>query len=186
MSESRGTPGTTRPALPAADKLLREAEKLAPLIEAALAEARQNKRKGAISMARAALAWRALDQALSGVRKRWDAAFEEFDQLLLPEAFEMEQVPSVKLEEGFRVGVGDRMYVSVKGGRRSEAMEWLRKHAEAAQTKDGGSLADLITETINASTLSAAGRFLLREEGVEFPPDLFETTFRPTTTIAKA
>jgi hypothetical protein len=55
------------------------------------------------------------------------------------------------------------------------AFEWLRENG----------LGELITETVNASTLSAQARKML-EDGTELDADIFNVSVFPTTSITKA
>lgn len=93
---------------------------------------------------------------------------------LIPEAFEREDITSFATSLGYRVGVAMVLRASIKPETKMEAYDWLRANG----------LADLITETVNASTLAAAGKHLLTE-GKELDEDLFNCHFQKTTSLTK-
>jgi len=80
----------------------------------------------------------------------------------VPAIMEREDVESVKIE-----GVG-RMYLlsdynmSIKKGQKEPAIEWLIENG----------LGDIVQETVNASTLKAALKGVIKN-GVEIPEDMF-------------
>lgn len=148
-----------------------------------LADLAAAERTGSVTLARAFLSLYVIKQRLDEQVKIFNALFEDMKEERLPESLELEGVTNVPLEEGYRIQTAETMYVSIEEGKRNQAMEWLRQHA--ASTKDGGALADLIIETINSSTLSAAGRFMLEHYSQDFPADLFKTSFKSTTSVNK-
>ena len=137
----------------------------------------------AAQIARAFLSIYAVKQRLDERVKEFNALFEDMKETRVPESLEVEGQTNVPLEEGWRIQTADTLYVSVVKGMREEAMAWLRE--TSAQSKDGGALADLITETINASTLSAAARFMLEQQSIDLPSHLFESNFVRTTSVNK-
>lgn len=175
-----GTLAKALPSLEAHLKLFTQLQDVLPALSRDLAKA---ERSGAVQTARAFVALYLLKTHLDNTTKAFDAIYQEMKETRVPAIFELEGVPNVPLDEGYRVGTSETMYVSIKEGMRSVAMDWLRK--QAATTKDGGALADLIIETINSSTLSAAGRHMLAEEGRDLPGEIFESTFVPTTSVNK-
>lgn len=120
-------------------------------------------RSGVVPLARAFVALHRLKDKVEGFSKGFGALFEQTQTHTVPDAFETEGVPHVPLTEGFRVTTSATLYASIKGDRKQEAWNWLRKHR----------LGDLITETVNASTLSAAARRMREEDNIDLPDDLF-------------
>ncbi len=108
------------------------------------------------------------------VGKVIDAALDKLKTELVPAAFEAEGITNFSLDTGYRVTVSTRFVASIKKGHKEDAYEWLRDNA----------LGDLITETVNAQTLAAAGKAML-EDGKELPEEHFNSAFLPNTSITK-
>lgn len=140
-------------------------------------------RAGAVQMARAFVALYLVNTQFELVFKKFSAIFAAMKETRVPSVLELEGVTNVPLDEGYRVQTADTMWVTVKEGMREAAMAWVREHQPSG--KDGASLADIIVETIHAGTLSAAGRYMLAEDGLDLPPDLFTSYFKPTTSVNK-
>ena len=81
---------------------------------------------------------------------------------------------NVSLSEGFRVGVSHAWRASVRPDMGSRAKEWLRKNGKG----------DIVTETINASTLSAFAK-QKAEENFDLPDDIFNVAQVPNTSVTK-
>lgn len=94
---------------------------------------------------------------------------------LIPKEFENENLTSFTTQDGYRVTVSTAYRASIKADKKEEAYDWLRKN----------NLDALITETVNAGTLSAAGKKLTEDEGKELPEDLFNAAYMPTTSLTK-
>lgn len=92
---------------------------------------------------------------------------------LVPSALEAAGVTNVPLAEGYRIGVSYRTLASIKEGMRDKAFLWLRTNG----------LGDLITSTVNASTLSAAAKHCLEEDNKDLPDDLFNVVIQPNTSV---
>lgn len=161
--------------------------KVCDAMSAALPKLREDlntaEHSGSTQAARAFLSLYAVKQRLDEQKKAFDALFEDMKETRIPECLDVEGITHVPLEEGWRIQTAETMYVSVVKGMRDQAMSWLRE--TATHSKDGGALADLIIETINASTLSAAARFLLENQSVDLPSELFESSFVLTTSVNK-
>lgn len=84
---------------------------------------------------------------------------------LLPEAYEREGISTLTTAERDRVTITELVRGSIRADQREDAYKWLR---------DNG-YADLISETVNASTLSSFIKERL-EEGVSLPEELFVTS----------
>lgn len=100
------------------------------------------------------------------------AVIEELKHTVIPAKFESKGVSSFTTTSGYRIGVSVLTRASMTD-----------KEAGKAWLKDNG-LADLVTETVNSSTLAAAAKTLL-EEGRELPTEFFKTTLMPTTSVTK-
>ena len=93
---------------------------------------------------------------------------------LIPAAFEAEGSKTVTLSEGYRITITPFVRASVKEDMRQHARDWLIKNGHG----------DLISETINASTLSAFAKELA-SEGKELPDDIFSINFGRNTSVTK-
>ena len=93
----------------------------------------------------------------------------------IPKAFEREGITTFTTKSGYRVTVSERYVASIKKENKDEAYAWLRKNGLDA----------LIVETVNASTLSAAGKAMIEEKGKELPEALFTTAYLPGTSLTK-
>lgn len=94
---------------------------------------------------------------------------------LVPKCFERENLTSFTTKDGYRVTVSTNYRVSIKGDKKEQAYAWLQDN----------DLGELITQTVNASTLSAAGRKLIEEQNKELPEELFNAAFMPSTSLTK-
>lgn len=130
--------------------------------------------EGSITHARAFVELKALKDKMEAVLKPFDAAYEDMKVNKLPSVLDGDGVPSVNLEEGYRVTVVHNVRASVRGGRRDDAILWLRENG----------LGDLVSETINASTLSAVAR-TLAEDNKQLDDDIFSVHVMPTTSVTK-
>ena len=130
--------------------------------------------QGVVEFTRAFVTMRTLKDQIEEALKPFDKFYEEVKGIKLPAAFEAHGVPTVTLEEGYRVTVAHNVRASVKGGQRDAAYKWL---------EDNG-LGDIITQTVNASTLSALARSMA-EENRELDSELFTVAIMPTTSVTK-
>jgi hypothetical protein len=92
---------------------------------------------------------------------------------IIPARMEEKGITSITVE-GYRYTVSTRVRASIRAGLKEEAFEWLRSNE----------MAELITETVNASTLSASAKVLM-EEGRELEPNLFNVAMIPNTSRTK-
>lgn len=130
--------------------------------------------QGVVEFTRAFVTMRTLKDQIEEVFKPFEKFYEEVKGIKLPACFEAHGVPTVTLEEGYRVTVAHNVRASVKGGQRDAAFKWL---------EDNG-LGDIITSTVNASTLSALARSMA-EENRELDSELFTVAILPTTSVTK-
>lgn len=101
--------------------------------------------------------------------------FPRFKREHLPTVFDHDGVTSIPLAEGYRVGVSAQFRASIKAGQKDAAYDWLVKHK----------LQDLITPTVNASSLSSTAKRMLEDENKELPSELFNVALVPTTSVTK-
>lgn len=153
-----------------------EIKKLIPQLEKEIVAA---KKSGAVTLARAYVVLHKMAEAMqdrlqiSDSGKAFGPIINELKQVSVPAAFEQEGVPHVSLDEGYRVGVSMVFRASIVGDKKQEAYNWLRIH----------NLSDLISSTVNASTLSAAAKKEIEERNVEFPDELFKIATVPTVSV---
>lgn len=93
---------------------------------------------------------------------------------LVPKAFEAEGISTFNMDEGFRVTISSKFAASIRPDMREEAYAWLQAN----------NLGDLITQTVNAGTLTAAGKQRI-EEGFDLPEELFNSAYLPNTSVTK-
>lgn len=116
----------------------------------------------------------ALMDACAPLASEWTASgiYDKLQKKLVPEAFEREGISSFTSSWGFRVTTGQKYYASMRD--KEKAMAWLQENGLGA----------LIQPTVNASTLSAAGKAML-DEGKELDDELFECYFQPNTSLTR-
>lgn len=91
----------------------------------------------------------------------------------MPNVFDKAGVKSINLDEGLRVSISGLVRASL-GPDKEAAKDWLRKHGAES----------LVTETVNASTLSAYARSKI-DAGEDLPEDLFKVFILPSVSVTK-
>lgn len=129
---------------------------------------------GPIELSRALVTLRFLKDKIDATFKQFDTIYMDVKDKRLPEAFDKAQIPHVNLDEGYRVGVSHSIRASIRPNMKEAAFEWLREHQ----------LGDIVTQTVNSSTLSAVAR-TMGEENKELAPELFNVHILPTTSVTK-
>lgn len=129
--------------------------------------------RGSADLCRAFVVLHRLDAKMDALAKAWSSFYELYKTEKVPEALEAEGLKFQPLAEGYRVGTNNKMYVSVAADRRDRAYQWLRENG----------LGDLISSTVNSSSLSAAAKHELEENNIDFPPDLFTVAHVTTTSV---
>lgn len=129
---------------------------------------------GAITLARAFVAARGVKDRLDEAEKAFSAIYNEVKEVRLPALFDAQGVPTVNLDEGYRVTVSQKVRASIKSGMKDGAIAWLKENK----------LADLVAESVNSSTLSAAAKSMA-EDNLELNPDYFNVAVIPTTSVTK-
>jgi len=117
---------------------------------------------------------RQIDEDLKYVKKRYADLFKRYKEEIVPSKFEEEGISSITID-GYRYTVSVSSRTSIISSEKQAAYAWLIENG----------LEDIITETVNSSTLSATARTLM-EDGVELPEELFKLyTFNNTSMTKK-
>lgn len=122
---------------------------------------------------------RLLDE-LEEYRKRLSKQVEYLKAVIIPEAFEKEGISSFTTQDGFRVTVSQVARATIPAEHRHDAYKWLQ---------DNG-FGHIITETVNAGTLSALAKSLLQGDDpdspvAELPENLFKVNILPQVSVTK-
>lgn len=131
------------------------------------------RRSDSLALARAYVVLHRIQARLAEAIKPFTELVAEYKQFKIPEAFERDHITQHNLAEGFRVGVSSTFRASIRPDYKAEAYEWLMNN----------DLEDLITQTVNSSTLSATAKQLLEEKGKELPEKLFNVALVPNTSV---
>lgn len=117
----------------------------------------------------------ALINACSPFASEWTASgvYDALNKKLVPEAFKRSGTTTLSMSDGYRVTIGQRYSASMLD--KEKCMAWLREN----------DLGEIIQPYVHPSTLSAAGKALLEDKGMEFPEDLFTAFFQDTTSLTK-
>jgi hypothetical protein len=123
---------------------------------------------------------RRLHTAAEDLKKYIYRVSDAWDKRVIPGKMEIYDTTSITVG-GYRVTVSfDKASYTMQTDAKDEATAWLKKN-----NVTGEELKDLVIETVNASTLSAAAKALLKDKGVEFPEELFKLTVLPSTSVTK-
>ena len=162
-------------ALPSAAEIGRLVEEATALIDHNLNKEFLASEDGdVVEFARAFVSLRKLKDKIDELDKTFSKLFEPAKVEKLPQAFDRAGVPSVTLDEGYRVTVSQTVRASVRADQREGAAAWLRAH----------DMASVVTETINSSTLSGIARSML-EDGNELPSEHFSVAVISNTSVTK-
>jgi hypothetical protein len=115
---------------------------------------------------------RELDDMLKDLKSAIGKIYKDLKEIDIPAKFEEAGVTSITIG-GYRFTKSESIRASMKD--KIAAYDWLRNN----------DLEDLITETVNSSTLSATARTLM-EEGKELPEDMFNVYIMNNTSVTKA
>lgn len=116
---------------------------------------------------------REANQQLKELRQVVDIMSDRLSYTEVPDALRRVGVKTVTVDGVGRVSVAHRWSCSIIN--KPVGHEWLRSEGH------GG----LITETVNASTLSAFAKDLNDTKGIELPRDIFTTSINSYTSITK-
>lgn len=128
----------------------------------------------ASEMAHIYIAVRRISDALKAATDVIAEQYRRLGQEIIPDAFANEKITSFTTSDGYRVTTQIALRTSIIADQKEAAHQWLR---------DNG-LGALITQTVNANTLSAAGKTFL-EEGRELPEELFHAYFQNSTSVTQ-
>lgn len=162
-------------ALPASSTIMKHISAVEMLIPALRKEMVEAKKNGAIPLARAFTVLHRLVSTIDSKLQPLSALFEEYKTIECPAAFEQSGITSVPLTEGYRVGISYTLRASIKAEMKTDAYKWLQQNQ----------LGDIITETVNSSTLSATARTLLEDQNKELPDKLFNVANVPNTSVTR-
>lgn len=123
----------------------------------------QANRNGLTEIGKAFVVARRIEDIVKDFQKNWSSYFERFKKELMPEALDDSDQTNLSLRGGHQIVVTHKLYASIKAGMKEPAYEWLRANG----------LGDLIQETVNASTLSAAAKEEREEKNIDLPAELF-------------
>jgi len=129
---------------------------------------------GPIELARAYVVLREAMETMEESLKPFQALFQRVKNVEMPQAFQTAGVPTINLEEGFRVSVVQQTRASIRPGMKEEAHRYLQNNGYG----------DVIQETINSATLSSLAR-TLQEENLELDETIFNVAIMPTTSVTK-
>lgn len=165
-------------ALPASSTVMKHVAAIVGLIPQLRAEMEASEKRGAIDLARSFVVLHRLREVLLSEEKNWfkplSGLFNEYNVVKCPSIFETAGVTHMPLAEGYRVGVNYTWRASVKPDVRQDAFTWMKANYP-----------DVISETINASTLSALCKNLNEEQNEELPADLFNAAHLPSMSVTK-
>lgn len=175
MSQS-SLPTTIVNAAPSSAPIAYRLREIEGLLDDMFREAKSHVGGNPVELARAFVATHRIKDVLADVTKAFNAQYEVLKTETVPKAFEDAGVPNVPLSEGFRVQVSAKLQASICPDRKADAYEWLRANQ----------LGDLITETVNTQTLSAAAKAMLEEDNRELPELLFNVAVKDNTSVVAA
>jgi len=131
-------------------------------------------RDGAVQAARAFVVLDRLKKSVDDFSKVVNAVYEGEKASRVPLAIESEGLNTVPLkEEGFRITNRIALRASIIPDAKTEAYAWMREN----------NMGGLITESVNASSLSSDMSYLINEENREPPPGLFNLFFAVTASV---
>jgi hypothetical protein len=103
-----------------------------------------------------------LDERKKIAKKRYDY----LSQVIVPERMDAEGLKQITIEGIGRVNIRSDIYCNTPSANRELVKEWLREH----------DLEDIITETVNGSTLKAFVKEQMQKRGGEYPDMLLSIT----------
>ena len=116
---------------------------------------------------------RHVDENLKYLKSRCGELHKRMKEEIVPKKFTEQGVSSMTVN-GYRFTVSAQSRTTIQKDRKDEAYEWLRNNG----------LEDLITETVNSSTLSATAKSLM-SEGIDLPDDVFNIYSYENTSMTK-
>lgn len=143
-------------------------------IEEMVARAEQYKFQGAgpEQLARHFIKVRELYDALDEVNKKISDLKRRMAEELIPGAFEDAGVSTITLKEGYRITTSAFVRASTRN--MEAGIAWMKGHG----------MADVVKETINASTLAAVAKSMMQDNR-ELPDELFNVYVGTNTSLTK-
>jgi len=116
---------------------------------------------------------RQYDDNLKYLKKRMGDIYKRMKEEIVPQKFTEQGISSITVD-GFRFTVSAQSRTSIQKDMKDEAYLWLRNNG----------LGDIVTETVNSSTLSATAKTLM-SDGIDLPDDIFNIYSFENTSITK-
>jgi hypothetical protein len=178
VQQLRNIPDITSGAAPSTARISTQllsfiAPAIGPLVEDLYAAAHA---PDSTTLARAFVALYKINKGLEALQKLVGSLEAAYKTEVLPDTFELDQITSIPLKEGYRVTLSAKLRASVRGGKQPGAIKWL--------TSEGHG--DIVKPSINANTLSSLATTLLREDLKELPDDLFNVAIQPAVSVTGA
>jgi hypothetical protein len=138
-------------------------------------EVRAAEKAGPVQLARAFVVMHRLQKRMLSDEesfKEFKAWHREVKEHLVPQCFDQAGIDHVPLSEGYRVGTSEAWRASIKPDQKVGAYAWLESNEKG----------DIITATVNASTLSALAK-QMAEANQELPEEFFNCAQIPSTSV---
>ena len=128
----------------------------------------------ASELARIFVAIRLLLDEMNESVKLLEDTLNDLKTNVVPAAFEREHVTSFNTANGYRVTTSVAVRASIRADMKADAYAWLQQHG----------LGDIITPTVNASTLSAVAKKMMGD-GIELDERFFHQYMQNSTSVTK-
>ena len=165
-------------ALPTGAEIIKHVQAIEALLPKLKKDLDKATKGGAVALARAFVVFHRLNERMLSQEKSFKdfkSLYSTTKELTFPQVMEAAGIDNVPLAEGFRVGVSHVWRASVKPGQKEAAMVWLEENE----------MRDIITEVINASTLSALAKELHENQNKDLPEEIFTAAQLPNTSVTK-
>jgi len=143
-----------------------------PILRVALKNA---SRRDHVQFARAFVNLYMLRKVIKEFETAFEAIWVEYNGTLMPAAIEGAGVTNVPLAEGLRVQRAQVTRASIREGMHEAAHAWLKENGHHM----------IVTETVNASTLSSLAKELIEEQNIDLPDEMFNVALMPVMSITK-
>jgi len=114
-------------------------------------------------------------EKISDIVKEFGTIKDLFNKSLLPQTMTDHNTNTLTISEGHRATITEKVYAAVKAGQRENAYKWLKENGADS----------LVTETVNAQTLSAYAKSLA-EENMVLPDEYFNVSVIPSVSLTRA
>jgi hypothetical protein len=160
--------------LPAATEIVGHLEAIKKLLPQLDKQMQGATKKGAIPLAQSFCVFHRMMSVMDERIKPVKALFDNYKILIVPKVLEDSGVTSVPLDFGYRVQVSYATRASIRPEVKVDAQQWLRDNYP-----------DVLSETVNASTLSALARELHENKNIDLPDKFFNVALVPNTSVVK-